>query len=56
MNETDYCEIVIRYTRKMPSTSLFLLKQDIERIISGFTPKLKVRTESVPFGDKKIEK
>lgn len=46
--EIKYCEVVIYYNkRNMPLTSLVFLKADIKRILDGFTPKLKVRTEAV---------
>lgn len=44
---TRYAEIVIRYSRHMPPTSLFFLKQSIERIAESYTPKLSVRIEKV---------
>lgn len=42
---TKYAEIVIRYSRYMPSTSLFFLRGAIEKAVEGYTPKLQVRTE-----------
>jgi len=45
MIENGYCEIVIRYTKHMPSTSLRLLELELKEIGDSFTPKLPIKLE-----------
>jgi len=44
---SEYCEIVIRYGKKMPPTSLEFMKRDLEQYGSKFAPKIKVKLEKV---------
>lgn len=45
MIENGYCEIVIRYTREMPPTSLIMLKRELKQVGDEFTPKIPIKLE-----------
>ena len=43
----DYCELVIRYGKKMPPTTLIFMEKDLKRYAERFSPPPPVKTEFV---------
>ena len=41
----EYAEIIIRYTKKMPPTTLEFMRRDLVKYAQCFTPKLEVKLE-----------